>query len=159
MSLATLFEDIANAIREKDGTTEAIEANTFPARIQEIETGYKIDLSVDPPGSGTVSGGGRASAGMKVTVSATDDLENGYEFTGWKENNRIVGTAKEYSFSVAKNRSLMAKMRAYDFWFRSATLPSSECWSSVTYGNGKFVAVAGNNSNKAAYSTERGQTA
>lgn len=39
MALADLFTDIADAIREKDGTTETIVANDFPARIQAIETG------------------------------------------------------------------------------------------------------------------------
>ena len=37
--------------------------------------------------------------------------------------------------------------------FETATLPSSEYWDSVCYGNGKFVAVA-RNSTKAAYSTD-----
>jgi len=34
----------------------------------------------------------------------------------------------------------------------AATLPSSAYWQSVTYGDGKFVAVTRNTSNKAAYS-------
>ncbi|NBI84541.1 hypothetical protein D3Z48_21340, partial [Clostridiaceae bacterium] len=37
--------------------------------------------------------------------------------------------------------------------WKPATLPSSASWESITYGNGKFVAVA-YNSNKAAYSTD-----
>ena len=41
-----------------------------------------------------------------------------------------------------------------------STLPSSDRWASVTYGDGKFVAIAGNfvASTKAAYSTDGGQT-
>ena len=38
------------------------------------------------------------------------------------------------------------------FEFKESTMPSSATWSSVTYGNGKFVAVAGGGS--AAYSTD-----
>ena len=37
--------------------------------------------------------------------------------------------------------------------FKESTLPSSASWSSIAYGNGKFVAVAGN-SDTAAYSTD-----
>jgi len=37
--------------------------------------------------------------------------------------------------------------------FHESTMPSSAYWQSVTHGDGKFVAVASNNSNKAAYST------
>lgn len=39
MSLSTLFSGIADAIRAKDGTTEPIVANDFPARIQAIPSG------------------------------------------------------------------------------------------------------------------------
>lgn len=39
MSLQQLFTDIADAIREKDGTTETIQASTFPARISAIPSG------------------------------------------------------------------------------------------------------------------------
>ena len=73
MALADLFADVADAIREKNGTAEPIVANDFPARIRDIETGYQIDLSVDPPDGGTVSGGGRASAGVNVTVTGAGD--------------------------------------------------------------------------------------
>ena len=38
--------------------------------------------------------------------------------------------------------------------FTAATLPSSQTWQSVTYGNGKFVAVASGPSTAAAYSTD-----
>lgn len=67
MALATLFGDIAGAIREKDGTTGAIVANTFPARIRGIPSGgaaltsisittppaktsYVVDETFDPAG-------------------------------------------------------------------------------------------------------------
>ena len=40
----------------------------------------------------------------------------------------------------------------FGFEFKESTLPSSDSWRSVTYGNGKFVAVAGEGS--AAYSTD-----
>lgn len=38
-ALAPLFTDIANAIRSKTGETGAITANSFPAKINEIELG------------------------------------------------------------------------------------------------------------------------
>lgn len=38
-TLTNLFNDIADAIREKDGTSAEIVANTFPARIRAIPTG------------------------------------------------------------------------------------------------------------------------
>ncbi len=37
-ALKPLFSDIANAIREKDGSTGTIPAETFPERIRGIQT-------------------------------------------------------------------------------------------------------------------------
>lgn len=48
MSLSTLFTGIADAIREKDGSTEPIVANDFPARIQAIPTGSQPGTPLDP---------------------------------------------------------------------------------------------------------------
>lgn len=52
MALANLFNDIADAIREKDGTTSKIVANTFPARILAIpDSGVQvesIEITVPP---------------------------------------------------------------------------------------------------------------
>lgn len=67
MELKPLFRDIADAIREKDGTTDEIRAADFPERIREIPTGgvtvewieiktppgktqYKPDETFDPDG-------------------------------------------------------------------------------------------------------------
>ena len=43
MALTDLFTNIANAIREKDGTIEPIVANDFPTRILEIPSGGTSD--------------------------------------------------------------------------------------------------------------------
>lgn len=43
MALTDLFTNIANAIREKDGTTELIVANDFPTRILNIPSGGTSD--------------------------------------------------------------------------------------------------------------------
>ena len=48
MALADLFTGIADAIREKDGTTDAIVASTFPARISAIPTGGSPGEPLDP---------------------------------------------------------------------------------------------------------------
>ena len=50
-TLVSLFSDCANAIREKDGTTESIIADDFPEHIRAIPTGggalryYKRNIS------------------------------------------------------------------------------------------------------------------
>lgn len=103
---------IADAIREKDGTTAPIPANEFPARIRAIETGGLPDdiriitLETAPPEFGSVSGGGTASVGMVITVKAVP--EGGYQFEGWKEDDKIVSTDAGYMFTVENDRILTA---------------------------------------------------
>jgi hypothetical protein len=58
--------------------------------------------------------------------------------------------------AVSSNSSFNSNIAAYStngINWTAATLPSSAYWQSVTYGNGRFVAVA-YYSNKAAYSTD-----
>ncbi len=109
----TKLKAIADAIREKDGTTEPISANDFPDRIRAIETGGKlpegvrtITLTADPPEGGTVSGGGYASDGMTVTVKAK--AESGYYPAGWQENEQTVSENAEYTFSISSDHELLA---------------------------------------------------
>ena len=101
---------IADAIREKDGTTELIPANDFPERIRAISSvpdGLRtITLAADPPEGGTVSGGGVASDGMTVTVKA--EAAEGYNSAGWQENGEDVSEEPEYTFTVTGDRSLVA---------------------------------------------------
>lgn len=113
--LKPLFKDIADAIREKDGTTALIpHASDFPARIRAIETGgvpeglRTISVAADPPEGGTVSGGGMASDGMTVTVGAEVAASGKFSFIGWQENGGTVSDNAEYTFPVTGNRDLTA---------------------------------------------------
>lgn len=106
------FKDIADAIRYKDGTTAPIVANDFPARIRAIPTGglpggiYEITLTANPSGTGTVTGGGYASAGF--TCNAKARANTGYQFTAWKENGLEIYSDHDYSFVVESSRNLIA---------------------------------------------------
>ena len=116
---------------------------------------YSITLTADPSEGGTVSGGGYASAGM--TCNAKAEPAESYVFGGWKESGETVHSKLDYSFPVSANRVLTASFSIPQYvagrdWHES-TMPSSANWRSVSYGNGKFVAVA-YNSNNAAYSTD-----
>ena len=152
----TRLKAIADAIREKDGTTAPIPAADFPARILALSAApeglHTITVEASDPDGGTVSGGGMASDGMVLTVEAT--AGDGYEFSGWQEGGTTVSPNTTYTFTATMDRTLVAAFEVpqyvagRDWW--AVTLPSSSGWQSVTYGDGKFVAVG---SNKAAYST------
>lgn len=106
------LQAIADAIREKDGTTEPIPANSFPERIRAISSvpeGLRtITLTADPPEGGTVTGGGLASDGMTLTVNAEPNGADNYLFDGWKENGSVVGEEPLLTFPVNADRALTA---------------------------------------------------
>lgn len=108
---------IADAIREKDGTTDPIPANDFPDRIRAIPSGvvpegvYTITLETSDPEGGTVTGGGLVQEGMTVTITAAPG--DGYKFTGWQENGVIVSEDEAYTFTVTRDWALTAVFAVY----------------------------------------------
>ena len=161
----TNLRAIADAIREKDGTTEPIPADTFPNRIRAIPAGgmpenmFTIAVESSNPEMGTVSGGGMVSNGMRVTATIEAIPSEGNQFVAWQENGETVSDNAEYTFTVSGNRDLAAVFEEIgkyipgaDWW--ETTLPSSAYWKSVAYGDGKFVALAYVGGGKAAYSTD-----
>lgn len=69
-------------------------------------TKYIITLSIDPNGGGTAAGAGQYEEGAAVTLTAT--VNDGYTFTGWRENGQIVSAGNPYTFTAAGDRSLTA---------------------------------------------------
>ena len=116
-----------------------------------------IELQAVPLAGGTVNGGGMVSDGMTITIEAQPDEENNFIFEGWKESGAIICEELQYTFPVSADRSLTAEFSeaqyilGVDWW--ETTLPLSKYWTSVAYGNGRFVAVA-DNSNSTAYSID-----
>lgn len=146
---------IADAIREKDGTTDPIPAADFPNRIRAISTApeglHTITVEASDPDGGTVSGGGVALGG--TLLAATANAADKYEFEGWQENGETVSTDTRYIFPAAADRVLTAKFteRVNSPWTLT-TLPVSSSWRDVVFGDNKFVAIS--DSTTAAYSTD-----
>ena len=156
-TLASLFTDTADAIREITGTSEKIIADNFPDIIREISVG--IDTS-------------------DATIEAAEVMNNEIAYgkdgqivgTAPFEHNRIITQEKNietwtevrlpfssYWQSIAYgDGKFVAVGFAHDEWgainvaaysedgidWNIIELPVSAGWSYVTYGGGKFVAVA-----------------
>ena len=75
----------------------------FTANLQN----YTVSVSANPSNGGSVSGGGTYQQGQSCTVSAT--ANNGYTFENWTENNNVVSTNENYTFTVNGNRNIVAR--------------------------------------------------
>lgn len=119
----TKLKAIADAIREKEGSSDPIPASAFSARILALETGglpetvRTITVGANASGRGTVTGGGLASDGTRVTVTAA--ANSGFRFANWTENGVSVSEDAAYTFPVAKDRTLTAVFNA-----KTSRLPS-----------------------------------
>jgi choice-of-anchor C domain-containing protein len=70
---------------------------------------FTIATAVNPPGAGTASGGGTLAAGDTATVSATPVTNTlPYLFASWTENGVFQSASNIYTFTVIRNRSLVA---------------------------------------------------
>ena len=67
---------------------------------------YSIALSANPSLGGLTSGGGTFTSGTSVTALATANAN--YTFVNWTENGVIASLLPSYTFSVTKNRVLVA---------------------------------------------------
>ncbi len=83
---------------------------------------YSIDVSANPRTGGTVTGSGGFAYGTPHTVRAT--ARSGYIFISWTENDSVVSTEPNYSFTVEKERSLVANFAA-DKYAVSFTKPAN----------------------------------
>lgn len=82
---------------------------TFGGVVEDAYPRYTVLLSVDPTGSGTVTGDGSYEKGDSVTVVATP-AEN-CEFDGWYDGETKVSENTSYTFTVEGARTLVAKFK------------------------------------------------
>jgi len=69
-----------------------------------------VSLSSNPSSGGTLSGAGSNIAdGTPRTITAT--AKAGYEFARWLENGALVTKQRSYTFTLTKNRALVAQFR------------------------------------------------
>ena len=76
-TLSSLFDDIAAAIRDKDGTSESIVADTFPERIAAIDTdpsGDATATAADILSPKTAYSGGQKLTGTMPTMTLPTDV-------------------------------------------------------------------------------------
>lgn len=82
---------------------------------------YVVTVAVDPPGGGTVTGGGAYEQGKSVTLTQT--VAEGYRFTGWyNAAGEQLGTGETYTFTPTENVTITAKYAVIPVYTISVTI-------------------------------------
>ena len=99
-----IVADATNAVSESNESD-----NQYTKTVTVNPPGFTITVTASPSSEGTVYGGGTFPSGATCTVSASP--AKGYKFVNWTENGTVVSTGTGYSFTVTKNRSLVANFK------------------------------------------------
>lgn len=121
INLVNLFTNIANAIRQKDGTTDSIVASDFPSKIAAIPTGGG-ELK-----TGTVTGNGTRTLSIQIEDNADDVIM----FDIYKTS----GASASAVFSVhfdANNQSAIVSNSSSAATYNTANLSVSRSGNTIT---------------------------
>ncbi len=103
---------------------------------------FTITTAVNPPGAGTASGGATFSAGATATVTATPITNTlPYLFADWTENGVFQSASNSYSFTVIRNRQLVANFTLPLFTISATNNPTN---AGVITGTGSYFYGATN---------------
>ena len=94
---------------------------------------HNISATANPSGSGSVSGAGFYKAGTECTLTAT--ASSGYQFVNWTENDEVVSTDAEYTFTVNGDRTLVANFSLIPYTISATENPAESGTCSVEEGN------------------------
>lgn len=157
-NLTDFLTDVANAIREKKGTTDPINPQDFGDEIRNMSGGGDNPLVVDTSIAPTAE-----DLGKFVVDSNTDKMyrvRQGDDETF--QNMPNLGTAQLNGIAYGNGRWVIAPYGANHFyysddgitWEESNALSSNRYYAGIAYGNGMFVAINTLSTNGIAYSTD-----
>ena len=78
----------------------------YVAHFNKLVNNYTVTVSLEPSSAGSVIGAGTYEEGTSCTLIAIANPT--YSFVSWTENGAVVSTDDHYSFTVNRNRNLVA---------------------------------------------------
>lgn len=111
LAATVIVRDSLNRISEMinedgTGTNYLLDANGNRTIRERYDNRRTITVTINPPESGTVTGGGPTLLGTAKTLSATP--ADGFLFHHWSENGATIGTDPTLTFTVTNSRNLIA---------------------------------------------------
>ncbi len=94
---------------------------------------YTVHTEPNPQNGGSTSGDGQYFQGETVTVTATPNFR--FVFKNWTENNIIVSTSPQYTFTIESNRNLVANFEIKAFRVAANVIPAN---SGTVEGTGNY---------------------
>jgi hypothetical protein len=76
------------------------------ALVAKFKPVYTINVTIDPPDTGSIGGDGTYDPGDNAVLRANAD--NNYSFVNWTENGVVVSNDERFEFTVNANRDLVA---------------------------------------------------
>ena len=84
---------------------------------------YTISATANPTEGGTINGDGNYNYGQTVNLTAT--ANTGYNFVNWTENDAVVTTNTEYSFTATEDRTFVANFEAITYTISATANPTN----------------------------------
>ena len=91
----------------------------YVAHFSKIVNHYTVSANVQPANAGSVIGAGTYEEGTSCTLIAIANPT--YTFVSWTENGAVVSTDEQYTFSVERDRNLVAVFSQGQFYTITAT--------------------------------------
>lgn len=110
-----------------------------------VQNSYLLNLTVNPPNSGEVTGGGYYNNGALVAITATPNQE--YEFLNWtNENNEVISSNAVFIYTILpQNRSLTANFKLDTFSFTPTSAPRGQTVTISFSGGSNFTFTQASN--------------
>ena len=98
---------------------------------------YTINVSANPSEGGTTMGGGTYQQGQQCTLSGSSNT--GYTFVNWTENDSVVSSNSNYTFTVTRDRNLVANFMLQTTLPTVSTNPVTNIAQTTATGGGNVT--------------------
>jgi hypothetical protein len=121
-----------------DVITDLMMNITVPVYLDPTGTNkIRINAKSQPAGAGFISGAGEYNVTESVRV-AVEPVESDFIFVGWMENDKIISTSQNYTFTASDNREIVASFNHVPSYYNISTTIADRN-AGTLYGDGRYA--------------------